>query len=99
MYVGSTVTLTTSAQDLKTLIEAALGKSLPQDGADELTIQVGSAAAGTVSIGGSDVSSSNKGYERTAGEARTYRTPMQLSHVYALSSTSGDKLNVEVVGN
>jgi hypothetical protein len=99
VYVAQTVTLTTSAQTLLALVEAALGASLPQARATELFLQGDSSAAGTIRIGGADLTATKRGYDLATNGERHYRVPVNLGDIYALSSTATDKLHVEVIGS
>jgi len=99
MYIATTLTLSTSAQSLWTLLTNA---SITPDEyyARELTIQATSDNTGVVRVGDSNLNSSNRcGVELQALDSRTYRLRglgLDLRQVYVLSTQSGDKINVEV---
>jgi len=97
MYVAATVTLTDSAQGIKSLVEAAIGASLPQDRCSEVLLQVAGDSTGVVSVGDANLSGSRRACQLLPYDSRQYRGIVDVKWLYALSSSSGDKLNVELV--
>lgn len=101
IYPSLSVSVTTTPQKLLTLLRAVDSTIAPFG--REVTLQSDPANTGkNISVGGSSVTTVNRGYVLTPGDSRTYRSDetnaaCPLAAMYVASDSGTAQLNVEVI--
>lgn len=101
IYPSLSVSVTTTPAKLLTLLRAADSTIAPFG--REITLQSDPANTGkNISIGGSSVTTTNRGYVLTPGDSRTYRSDdangaCPVAQMYVATDTGTAQLNVEII--